>query len=149
MSLAERFLAFILQPFVLSYRKLGDAASEQHDPIKHLTDSDIIKLWTECPKIDTNTFQTILGFPNPGNVASIGFGTVVKRFPGAQESRAIELVRKETAIPVPPCYRFIDSVSPHYLAMPLIEGQTVASVWDKLGLWMRFRIIVSLWHYVY
>ncbi|KAG7441330.1 uncharacterized protein BT62DRAFT_997250 [Guyanagaster necrorhizus] len=68
------------------------------------------------------------------NVASIGFGMAVKRFPGAQEARAMELVRNETAIPVPPCYRFTDSVSPHDLAMALIEGQTVASVWDKLGL---------------
>ncbi|KAK0452089.1 uncharacterized protein EV420DRAFT_1766182 [Desarmillaria tabescens] len=151
MSLVERFLAFILQPFVLSHRTLGDsdAASEQHDPIKHLTDSDIIKLWKESSKIDAGTFQTFLDFPNPGNVGSIGFGTVVKRFPGAQESQAMVLVRKETTIPVPLCYRSIDSVFPRYLAMSLIEGQTLASVWDNLGLWMRFRVVVSLWHYVY
>ncbi|KAK0191906.1 hypothetical protein F5146DRAFT_954181 [Armillaria mellea] len=149
MSLAERFLAFILRPFVLSRRTLGDAGPEQSNPIGHLTDSDIIELWKDSLKVDADTFQTILGFPNPGNIASIGFGTAVKRFSGSKEALAMEIVRKETTIPVASCYRSIDSVFPRYLAMALIEGQTVAFVWDKLGLWMRFRIVVSLWHYVY
>ncbi len=89
-----------------------------------------------------------MGHSNKGRIASISSDTVVKYHGSAQEFRAMELVCQETAIPVPLCYRFFDG-NPSYLAMGAIEGVTVDSVWDQLGLWMRFRVVVSLWHFVH
>ncbi len=110
--------------------------------------SDIAKLWENSCKIDANTFATWMGHSNKGRIASIGSYTVVKYNGSAQEFRAMELVCQETVIPVPPCFCFFDG-NPSYLAMGAVEGVTVDSVLDQLGIWMRFCIVVSLWHFVH
>ncbi|KIY52024.1 hypothetical protein FISHEDRAFT_5435, partial [Fistulina hepatica ATCC 64428] len=66
------------------------------------------------------------------------------------ELRATEFIRRETAILVPKCERYIDATRTHtpLMVMEHVKGRALAHVWRDLSVWMKFRIALTLRFYI-
>ncbi|KAI0320246.1 kinase-like domain-containing protein [Amylostereum chailletii] len=150
-------IASLTRPLVLSKRNKSSWKKDAPLSVSDRNDSDIAKLWNDNAKLDAGTFVSPLGGLNRGCIARIAHDTVVKRTTEFTVSSALtmQLVRRVTSIPVPRCDRFIDRHSDAaddgvaMLVMEYIEGSVLADVWSDLSLWMKFRVGVTVWHYIY
>ncbi|KAL5512323.1 hypothetical protein ACEPAG_3315 [Sanghuangporus baumii] len=117
-----------------------------------LSDEEIQKLADSSPNVDSGTYIVLdTGHLNPGHVAKIASDVVVKhsyRTP-MHERLSAELVRKNTAIPVPMHERVFRSRYETYLVQQYIPGRVLLDVWSQLGWWRRLQAIITLRFYIH
>lgn len=115
-----------------------------------LTEEEILELCNTAPELP------ILGNASsrslrPAPIYVISPRVLVKLgsyYTGEYESRAMEVVRSQTSIPVPRPLRFIQREGGCYLVMEYIKGRSLDWCWDGLSLWRKFVIAWTLRGYI-
>ena len=64
------------------------------------------------------------------------------------ESLALDLVYRETTIPVPRVRRVVRSGYNHYIIMDYIPGRQLWKVWPSMATWEKIRVAVKMREYV-
>ncbi|KAF9811149.1 hypothetical protein IEO21_06602 [Rhodonia placenta] len=114
-----------------------------------LTDQEIIELCHKAPKLRIpGSSQPGLQPPpifiiSPRVIVKTGWYTL-----GEFESRAMEIVRAQTSIPVPKPLRIFKRGDTFFLAMEYIKGRSLDWCWDDLSLWRKFIIAWTLRGYI-